>query len=355
MEFTIAQIAQLLGGTVEGETSRKVTRLAKIEEGTEGSISFLANLKYEQFLYTTSASAVIVNQSFEAKKIFTPSLIRVENAYTAFTQLLEEYHKVLSFSRMGVEQPSHIGDNTKTGEGIYRGAFSYIGRNCTIGKNVKIYPQAYIGDNVRLGDNTVIHAGTRVYDNCVIGKNCTLHANAVIGADGFGFAPQADGTYRAIPQLGNVVLEDDVCVGAGTTIDCATMGSTIIRRGVKLDNLIQIAHNVEIGKNTVIAAQTGISGSTKIGENCIIGGQVGIAGHISVPNRTIVTAKCGVSKTFRKEGLILGGNPSTENADFLKSQAVYRKLPQVEKRLQDLEKAVKVIPLPADEQAEPSR
>lgn len=348
MEFTVAQLAQMLGGDVEGDASRNINRLAKIEDGTDGAISFLSNLKYEPFLYTTAASAVIVDRGFEPRKTFTATLIRVDNAYTSFTRLLEEYEKRLAFRKVGVEQPSFLGENTTTGEGIYRGAFSYVGTNVTIGHNVKIHPQAYVGDNVTIGDHTILYAGVKIHDNCVIGSHCTLHANVVIGADGFGFAPQDDGSYRAIPQLGNVVLEDYVSVGANTTIDCATMGSTIIRRGVKLDNLIQIGHNVEIGKNTVIAAQTGISGSTKIGENCVIGGQVGIAGHISVPNRTTVTAKTGVSKTFRREGLVLGGNPATENADFLRSQALVRQLPELEKRLQHVEKAVNALSLPAN-------
>lgn len=348
MEFTVAQLAQMLGGDVEGDASRIINRLAKIEDGTDGAISFLSNLKYEQFLYTTAASAVIVDRGFEPRKTFTATLIRVDNAYNSFTRLLEEYEKLLAFRKVGVEQPSFLGENSTTGEGIYRGAFSYIGSNARIGRNVKIHPQAYVGDNVTIGDNTILYAGVKIHDNCVVGSHCTLHANVVIGADGFGFAPQDDGTYRAIPQLGNVVLEDYVSVGANTTIDCATMGSTLIRRGVKLDNLIQIGHNVEIGKNTVIAAQTGISGSAKIGENCVIGGQVGIAGHITLPNRTTVTARAGVTKSFRKEGLILGGLPATDNTEHLKTQASTRRLPQVEKRLQQVEKAVNALSLPAN-------
>lgn len=339
----------MLGGDVEGDASRKINRLAKIEDGTEGAISFLSNLKYEQHLYTTAASAVIVGRDFEPKKAYSPALIRVENAYTSFSRILEEYEKLLAFSKVGVEQPSFLGEDTEIGEGIYRGAFSYIGSNARIGRNVKIHPQAYVGDNVTIGDNTVLYAGVKIHANCVVGSHCTLHANVVIGADGFGFAPQDDGTYRAIPQLGNVVLEDYVSVGANTTIDCATMGSTLIRRGVKLDNLIQIGHNVEIGQNTVIAAQTGISGSTKIGERCVIGGQVGIGGHLSIPNRTTITARSGVTKSFRKEGLILGGFPATDNTENLKNQASARRLPQVEKRLQDVEKAVNALSLPANE------
>jgi len=353
MEFTVAQIAQLLGGDVEGNASRRINQLAKIEDGTEGALCFLSNLKYEQFLYTTAASAVIVGRTFEAKKAVNPALIRVDDAYSAFSRLLEEYDKALKFSKTGVEQPSFLGEGTEVGEGIYRGVFSVIGKNCRIGANVKIHPQAFIGDNVRIGDNTVVHAGVKIYDNCVIGARCSIYPNAVIGSDGFGFARQPDGSYRAIPQLGNVVLEDDVSVGSNTNIDCATMGSTLIRQGVKLDNLIQIGHNVEIGKHTVIAAQTGVSGSAKIGDNCQIGGQVGVAGHISIPNRTIVTAKSGVSKSFRKEGLILGGNPAMENTDFLRSRALLRQLPQVlpqlAKRVGEIEKEVKALTLPAGE------
>jgi UDP-3-O-[3-hydroxymyristoyl] glucosamine N-acyltransferase len=348
MEFTVAQLAQMLGGDVEGDASRKINRLAKIEEGTEGAISFLSNLKYEQFLYTTAASAVIVDRDFEPKKGVAPTLIRVENAYTSFTRILEEYEKLLAFRKVGIEQPSFVGENTTVGEGIYRGAFSYIGSNVRIGQNVKIHPQAYVGDNVTIGDHTILYAGVKIHDNCVVGSHCTLHANVVIGADGFGFAPQDDGTYRAIPQLGNVVLEDYVSVGANTTIDCATLGSTLIRRGVKLDNLIQIGHNVEIGKNTVIAAQTGVSGSTKIGENCVIGGQVGIGGHLIIPHRTTITGRSGVTKSFRREGLVLGGFPATDNTEHLRTQASARRLPQVEKRLQNVEKAVNALSLPAN-------
>lgn len=352
MEFTTGQIAHLLGGTLEGDASLKVNQLSKIEEGSEGAIAFLANLKYEPHLYTTEATAVIVDQVFQPKKPVRPALIRVENAYSAFTQLLEEYNKLQVQAvpdKAGIEQPSFLGEGSTLGEGHYRGAFSYVGNQCTIGRHVKIYPHVTIGDGVTIGDHTTIYAGARVYAGCVIGSHCVIHANAVIGADGFGFAPQPDGTYRTIPQLGNVVLEDGVSVGAGTTIDRATMGSTLIRQGVKLDNLIQIGHNVEIGKNTVIAAQVGISGSTKIGENCMIGGQAGIAGHITVANRTTVTGKTGVTKTISKEGLVLAGNPVSENSEFLKSQAVLRRLPQLEKRVHAVEKSLNELSLPANE------
>ncbi len=350
MEFTIAQVAQLLGGEVKGQAEQKVSRLAKIEEGTEGAISFLSNLKYEHFLYTTAASAVIVDKSFEPKKAYTPTLILVDNAYTAFTKLLEVYHNAITFRKSGVEEPSARGKNTEIGEGFYQGAFSYVGENCRIGKNVKIYPQAYVGDQVTIGDNTIIYAGAKIYDNCKIGANCTIHANAVIGADGFGFAPQEDGSYKSIPQLGNVVLEDNVSIGSNTTIDCATMpeASTLIREGAKLDNLIQIAHNVEIGRHTVMAAQSGVSGSVKIGDHCMIGGQVGISGHLQLPNRTIITAQSGISKTITKEGVVLTGSPAYENRENLKSQAVFRRLPELEKRVRELEKLLKELSLPAN-------
>ena len=338
MKFTVKQIATLLGGEVAGNDTLAITGLAKIEEGQPGDISFLSNLKYEPYLYTTQASAVIVDYSFQPKKPIDSSLIIVENSYLAFTRLLEEYYKQLSFSRVGVEQPSYVGQETQIGEQGYRGAFSYIGQNCQIGNNVKIFPHAYIGNNVRIGDNSIIHPGARVLDNCIIGKYCVVHPNAVIGSEGFGFAPQSDGTYKTIPQLGNVILEDYVNVGSGTTIDCATMGSTIIRQGAKLDNLIQIGHNVEIGRNTVIAAQTGISGSTKLGENCVIAGQVGFAGHLTIANGTKVGAQSGVGKNVVEEGTALNSSPAFGLKESMRSLAVFRKLPALEQRVTNLEK-----------------
>jgi UDP-3-O-[3-hydroxymyristoyl] glucosamine N-acyltransferase len=338
MEFTVKQIATLLGGEVAGNDTLAITKLAKIEEGQPGDISFLSNLKYEPHLYTTQASAVIVDRSFQPKKPVSSALIFVENSYSAFTRLLEEYHKQLSYSRVGVEQPSYVGDGAEFGEHVYRGAFSYVGRNCKIGRNVKIYPHAYIGNNVQVGDNTIIHSGVRILDNCLIGQYCVIHPNAVIGSEGFGFAPQSDGSYKTIPQLGNVILEDFVNIGAGTTIDCATMGSTIIRQGVKLDNLIQIAHNVEIGRNTVIAAQTGVSGSTKIGENCVIAGQVGFAGHLTIANGTKVGAQSGVGKNVTEEGTAINSSPAFGLKESMRSLAVFRRLPELERRVFDLEK-----------------
>lgn len=340
MEFTVKQIAGLLGGEIEGDENLRISQLSKIEEGISGSISFLSNPKYEPYLYTTEASAVIVDKSFEPKKAFKTTLIRVESSYTAFTQLLQQYERIIKGDKRGIEQPSYIGEGSELGENPYLGAFAYVGSNCKIGKNVKIYPQAYIGDNVKIGDGTVIHSGVKIYNNTIIGKNCTFFANAVIGSDGFGFAPLPDGSYKTIPQLGNVVIEDNVSIGAGTTIDCATMGSTFIRQGVKLDNLVQVGHNVEIGKNTVIAAQAGIAGSTKIGEQCVIGGQAGFNGHIAVPKGTKVGGQAGITRTWEEEGLSLNGTPALELKDSLRSAAIFRKLPLLEKRVHDLEKQI---------------
>ena len=341
MEFTVEQIAQMLKGKVIGDKSLKVNQLAKIEEGSIGCISFLSNLKYEHFIYSTDSSAVIVDQQFQAKKTYKTTLIVVENAYAAFTTLLQEYQKILTQNKKGIEQPSFISSTAEVGSEVYIGAFAYIGEHCTIGNNTKIYPNVAIADSCIIGNNCTIYSGAKIYHNTVIGNNCTIHSNAVIGADGFGFAPQADGTFAAIPQLGNVILEDDVSIGANTTVDRATMGSTILRRGVKIDNLVQIAHNVEIGKNTVIAALTGISGSTKLGENCMIGGQVGMAGHITVADKTTVTAQSGITKTVRQSGRIMAGSPAQDSHDNLKSQVLYKNLPKIEQRLRAIEEKFK--------------
>lgn len=338
MEFTVRQIAVLLNGDVSGNDTVTVSQLAKIEEASAGSISFLSNLKYEPFLYSTQASAVIVDRSFTPREPVSATLIRVENSYLAFTQLLEEYHRQISFARVGIEQPSFIHESSWMGEHGYLGAFAYVGKQCRIEENVKIYPHAYIGDNVTIGANSIIHSGAKLIDNTVVGSNCIIHPNAVIGSDGFGFAPQADGTYKTIPQLGNVVLEDYVSVGSNTTIDCATLGSTLIRYGAKLDNLIQIAHNVEIGRHTVIAAQTGISGSTRIGDHCVIAGQVGFAGHLTIANKTKVGAQSGVGKNIAEEGIALNGSHAFLLRDNMRSQAIFRRLPELEKRVNELEK-----------------
>jgi UDP-3-O-[3-hydroxymyristoyl] glucosamine N-acyltransferase len=336
MEFTVGQIAELLGGHVEGNTAGKVRELAKIEDAGPGTLAFLSNHKYEHYLYTTGATAVIVSEELQLKQPVAAALIRVEDPYSSFTTLLEEYQKALAAAVTGVEEPCYMGANSAIGAHHYRGAFSYIGKNCQLGQHVKIYPHAYIGDNVRIGDHTTIYAGAKIYRNTVIGNHCSVHAGAVIGSPGFGFAPQKDGTYRDIPQTGNVVLEDKVRIGSNTTIDCATMGATIIREGSKIDNLVQIAHNVEIGSHTVVAAQTGISGSTKIGNYCVLAGQVGIVGHISLADKTTVGAQSGVSKTITQSGTIIQGSPAFDYKQNLRAQAIFRRLPEMQKQLDEL-------------------
>jgi UDP-3-O-[3-hydroxymyristoyl] glucosamine N-acyltransferase len=339
MEFTVSQIAAMLGGEIVGDGSEKVNMLSKIQDAKKGQIAFLSNPKYEQFIYTTQASAVIVKKDFVAKKEVTSSLILVEDPYISFTALLEEYHKMISFQKMGIEQPSYVGDNVSVGKNIYRGAFSYIGNNVQIGDNVKLYPHVYVGDNVTIGHNTIIHPGVKIYNDTRVGSNCVIHSGTVIGSDGFGFAPQQDGTYKSIPQLGNVIIEDNVAIGANTVIDCATFfgDSTFIRAGVKLDNLIQVAHNVEIGKNTVIAAQSGISGSSKIGDGSVIGGQVGIAGHLVLANNTSIGAQAGIGKSLKEPGGKLMGSPALNVTEYYRCYAVFRRLPDLQNRLRELE------------------
>lgn len=338
MEFTINQIAKLLDGKVEGDGSQIVNRLDKIQEGGEGGISFLSNLKYEPYLYDTKCTAVIVSEDFKPSKKFQTTLIRVENAYAGFTRLLETYSELTKENKTGVEQPSYLGENSEIGKNSFRAAFSYIGKNAKIGNNVKIHAHASIGDKVEIGDHCVIHAGVKIYHNCIIHNNCEIHAGAIIGADGFGFAPQQDGSYKNIPQLGNVIIEDNVSIGANSTIDRATMGSTIIKNGVKIDNLVQIGHNVIIGENTVIASQTGISGSTEIGKNCIIAGKAGIVGHIKIADNTTIGANTGISKSVKTSGTSIFGYMGFDPKDFLKSYSIFKKLPELQSKLQELEK-----------------
>lgn len=340
MQFTARDISLLLNGTIEGDPSVTVNRLAKIEEATAGALSFLANPKYEEFLYTTSASAVIVNKDQVLAEPVAATLIRVDNAYSAFAVLLEKYNSI-KLNKSGIEQPSFIHPTAKVGDNAYVGAFAYIGPGVTVGNNCKIYPNAYIADNVTLGNNVTLFPGVVVYFDCVIGDNVIIHSGTIIGADGFGFAPNADGSYNKISQIGNVVIEDDVEIGSNTTVDRATMGSTIIRKGVKLDNLIQIAHNVEIGANTVIAAQTGISGSTKIEGNVILGGQVGVVGHITIAKGSQVQAQSGISRTIAEEGKKWMGSPATKYNDHMRAQVVIQRLPELEKRILELEKIIK--------------
>jgi UDP-3-O-[3-hydroxymyristoyl] glucosamine N-acyltransferase len=343
MEFTIQQVALMLGGTVQGDSEAFIHNLGKIQDAQKGDIAFLSNPKYESFIYTTQASAVIVNKGFVTQKPLSTSLILVEDAYTAFSVLLEEYEKLIKFSKKGFENPHFVAENVVLGENLYIGAFAYIGKNVKIGNNCKIYPQTYIGDNVTIGENTIIYAGTRIYENCKIGNNCTLHSGVVIGSDGFGFAPQPDGSYKTIPQVGNVILEDNVSVGSNSTIDRATMGSTVICKGVKIDNLVQIAHNVIIGKDTVIAAQTGIAGSSELGEGCMVGGQVGIGGHIKLADKTYIGGQSGVGKSIQEAGKKIQGSLAFDILSFHKSSVLFRKLPEIMQKINVLE--TKIIDL----------
>jgi len=339
MKITAALIAEVLNGEVIGDENVSVSTLAKIEEGKPGSITFLANPKYTSYIYDTKSSIIIVNKTFVPEYEISATLIKVEDAYKAFSKVLEYYNQV-KLMKSGIEQPSVISEGVTHGDDLYLGSFSYIGRNTIIGNNVKIYPNSFVGDNVIIGDNTILFAGSRVYSESIIGKNCIIHSGTIIGSDGFGFVPSEDGTYSKIPQIGNVIIEDDVEIGACTTIDRATLGSTIIRKGVKLDNQIQIAHNVEIGENTVIASQTGIAGSTKIGKNCVIGGQVGIVGHIIIGNFVKIQAQTGVGKSL-KDGETVQGSPAMGYNDFAKSYIHFRNLPKIVIEFNELKKTIK--------------
>ena len=336
MKFTAQQIAGILEGDIVGNPDVEVTKLSKIEEGTVGSLTFMANPKYKHHIYSTQASITIVNKTFEPENPISTTLVKVEDAYKSFTKLLEYYNQV-KLNKFGIEQPSHISDTTSYGKDVYIGAFTYIGDNVSIGDNVKIFPNVYIGDNVKIGDDTILFAGAKVYFDCVIGKGCVINSGAIIGADGFGFTPDENGEYAKVPQTGNVILEDNVDIGAATTIDRATLGSTIIRKGVKLDNQIQIAHNVEIGKNTVIAAQTGVAGSTKIGKNCIIGGQVGIVGHITIGDNVKIQAQSGIGRNV-KDNEVLQGSPAFAYADYNKSYVYFKNLPKIIKGINLIDK-----------------
>lgn len=339
MKFTAAQIAGILEGEVVGNPEAEVFKLSKIEEGTEGSLTFLANPKYTNYIYSTKATVTIVNSTFEPEQEITTTLIKVEDAYKSFSKLLEYYNQV-KLMKSGIEQPSVISDGVTYGSDLYLGSFCYIGKNVTIGNNVKIYPNSFIGDNVTIGDDCVFFAGVRIYSETVIGNRCTIHSGTIIGSDGFGFAPQEDGTYAKVPQIGNVIIEDDVEIGACTTVDRATLGSTIIRKGVKLDNHIQVAHNVEIGENTVIAAQTGIAGTTKIGKNCMIGGQVGFAGHLVIGDGVKIQAQSGIGKNL-EAGEVVQGSPAFNYGDFAKSFVHFRNLPKIVTDIEELKNKIK--------------
>ena len=341
MEFSAEQIAQILNGKIEGDGTVKLSGVSKIDDGKPGTLTFLSNPNYTNYIYSTLASAVLVNNDFIPDRPIKSTLIKVDNAYKALATLLEMYVQSKP-QKVGKESPCFISDSSKIGELHYIGAFAYIGDNVNIGDNVKIYPHVYIGDNVEIKDNTILYPGVKIYENCKIGSNCILHAGVVIGSDGFGHAPQADGTYKKIHQIGNVIIEDDVEIGANTTIDCATMGSTIIHKGVKIDNLVQIAHNVEVGENTVMASQVGIAGSTKIGHNCILGGQVGIIGHINIGNRVIASAQSGVTKNF-KDGITIMGTPAFDASQCRKSRVIYQRLPDMRQQILELEKQLKEL------------
>lgn len=340
MQFTAAQIAMLINGQVEGDANVAVHSFGKIEEAGAGQLTFLANPKYEEYLYNTRASIVIINSALALREPVGATLIRVTDAYSAFATLLSKYQELVTQQLTGIQEPSYISKSAQLGKNIFVGAFAYIGNNVVVGNNVKIFPNAFIGDNVKLGDNTILHPGVKIYHDCVIGQNVTMHAGTVVGSDGFGFAPQKDGSFKKVPQIGNVVVEDFVEIGANATIDRATIGSTVIKSGAKLDNLIQIAHNVEVGNNTVIAAQAGVSGSTKIGNNVMIGGQAGIVGHLQIADGSKINAQSGVSKSIKTPNIAVTGSPAFEYTSALRSQAVSRKLPDLEKRIAELEKLV---------------
>ncbi|MFL5754092.1 MAG: UDP-3-O-(3-hydroxymyristoyl)glucosamine N-acyltransferase [Bacteroidia bacterium] len=338
MEFSAKQIAALLNGTIEGNPDATVINFSKIEEGKPKTLSFLANPHYTNYIYSTDASIVIVNRDLALDKPIKPgcTLVRVDNAYECFAKLLEMYQEVKS-AKKGIEQPVFISPTAKHGEDCYIGAFAYLGENVRIGNNVKIYPQCYIGDNVSIDDNTTLFSGVKIYHDCVIGKNCMIHASTVIGSDGFGFAPGST-SYTKVPQLGNVIIEDNVEVGSNTSIDRATLGSTILRKGVKLDNLVQIAHNAEVGEHTVIAGQTGVAGSTKVGKNCMIGAQVGVAGHLKIADGVKIAGQSGIGSDINKTDEIVQGSPAFNIGEYKRSYVLFRNLPKLNDRIRELEK-----------------
>jgi len=343
MQFSAAQIAMLIKGKVEGDASATINSFGKIEEAKKNQLAFLANPKYEEYLYSTQASVVIINEALELKQAVNATLIRVPDAYSAFAVLLNKYQEMMRQQMHGLQEPVFIHETATLGDNVFVGAFTYISENVQVGNNVKIYPNVFLGNNVKISDNTILHPGVKIYHDCVVGKNVTIHAGTIIGSDGFGFAPQADGSNQKVPQIGNVIVEDDVEIGSNTSIDRATIGSTIIRKGAKLDNLIQIAHNVEVGANTVIAAQTGVSGSTKIGKNVQIGGQAGIAGHIQIADGVKINGQSGVSKSIKTPNAAVTGTNAYDYTAAMRSQAVSRRLPELEKRVTELEKLVQQL------------
>lgn len=341
MKFTATQIAEILEGDIVGDPNIEVSKLAKIEEGVEESLTFLSNEKYTSYIYSTKASITIVNKSFEPTHELFTTLIKVDDAYGAFTKLLTFYNEAKQ-NKSGREEPNYVSDSADLGINIYLGAFAYIGNNVKIGDDVKIYPHCYIGDNVTIKNGTTLFSGVKIYADCIIGENCKIHAGAIIGADGFGFAPDENKVYTSIPQLGNVIIENNVDIGANTTIDRATLGSTIVKNGVKLDNLIQVAHNCEIDENTVIAAQTGISGSTKIGKRVMIGGQAAFAGHIKIGDDSVVSGFSGVRKNVKEKDIVIGF-PAYNIQKWNKSSAIVKNLPSYVAKISELEKEIKAL------------
>lgn len=337
MEFSAQQIAMLLGGKITGDANRKVSDVAPIESAHEGQLSFLCDTKYLPHLSKTGASVVLMTESIAFDGETNATLIRVENARAAMGQLLSLVAKAMNPAKQGIEQPSFISEGVEVPEDAYIGAFAYIGKNVKFGKGVQIYPHAYIGDNVRIGDNTILYSGVKVYYNCIIGNDCILHAGVVIGSDGFGFEPDAQGVNQKLPQIGNVIIEDDVEIGANTTVDRAMMGSTIIRRNAKIDNLVQVAHNVEIGESTFMCAQVGVAGSTKVGGHCILAGQVGVAGHITIADNCVFGAQSGIANHVKKSGMYQG-SPIIDAMNWRRSVVGFKQLPELMKRIQTLEK-----------------
>jgi len=339
MVFTAKQIAEFLGGKVVGNNDAEVTTISKIEEGKKGSLSFLANIKYESYLYTTQSSIVLVNKSLEIKKKVSSTIIIVDDAYKSFASLLDLYQQAKP-QKTGIDKVSSIDETAKLGDDIYIGAFAVISQNSKIGNNTKIYPQVYIGDNVEIGENTIIYPGVKIYEDCKVGNDCIIHSGCIIGADGFGFAPQTNEEHKKVPQIGNVIIEDLVEIGANTTIDRATLGSTIIHKGAKLDNLVQIAHNVEVGERTFMAALSGVSGSTKIGKNCMVGGQVGFNGHIKIAEGVKIGAQTGIQATIEDKNTMWQGSPAIQLRDFQKSTIMFKKLPELRQEIRELKKEI---------------
>ena len=342
MNFTAALIAEFLKGSVEGNPEATVNDISKIEEGKPGTLSFLANPKYEKFIYDTQSSIVIVNADFQPQNKISATLVRVKNAYESFAALLRLYEQSKP-KRSGISKMAVISDTANLGKELYVGEFTVVSENVSIGDGVQLYPQVYVGDHVKIGEGTILHPGVKVYEGCEIGAHCVIHAGAIIGADGFGFAPNQDNNYEKIPQVGKVIIEDHVEIGANTTVDRATMGATILRKGVKLDNLVMIAHNVEIDENTVIAAQSGISGSTKVGKNCMFGGQVGLIGHLNIASGVKIAAQSGITKDIKEEGIVIQGSPAFEFGPYQRSYLLFRNLPKLREQINELERKVEEL------------